>query len=37
MDWWVSVDQPEHLNFNQCVFDFALRRLPDLIALEEAS
>lgn len=37
MDWWVSVDHPEHLAFNQCVFDFALRRLPYLIALEEQS
>ena len=34
-DWWTSIDHPEHLEFNQRVFDFALRRLPDLIALEE--
>jgi hypothetical protein len=32
--WWSS-DGPGHADFNQRVFDFALRRLPDLIALDE--
>src|SRR5579864_7995132 len=34
-DWWTSIDHPDHLEFNQRVFEFALQRLPDLIALDE--
>jgi hypothetical protein len=34
-EWWTSIHHPEHLEFNQRVFEFALRRLPDLIALDE--
>ena len=37
MEWWVSIDHPEHLEFNRCVFEFALRRLPELIVLEAES
>ena len=36
MHWWVSIDHPEHLEFNRCVVEFAIRRLPELIALDEA-
>lgn len=34
-NWWTSIDHPEYLEFNRSVFEFALKRLPDLIALEE--
>jgi hypothetical protein len=34
IDWWLS-DGPGHADFNQRVFDFALRRLPELIAFDE--
>ena len=34
-EWWTSIDHPDHLEFNRRVFDFCLRRLPDLIALDE--
>jgi hypothetical protein len=31
--WWFS--DAGHADFNQCVFDFALRRLLELIAFDE--
>lgn len=34
IDWWLS-DGPGHADFNQRVFDFALGRLPELIAFDE--
>ena len=34
IDWWSS-DGPGHADFNQRVFDFALGRLPELIAFDE--
>jgi hypothetical protein len=34
IDWWSS-DGPGHADFNRRVFDFALRHLSDLIALDE--
>jgi hypothetical protein len=34
IDWWSS-DGPGRADFNQRVFDFALRRLPELIAFDE--
>ena len=34
IDWWLS-DGPGHADFNQRVFDFALNRLPELIAFDE--
>lgn len=36
MHWWGSIDHPEHLEFNRCVVEFAIRRLPELIALDNA-
>jgi hypothetical protein len=32
--WWIS-DGPGHADFNQRVFDFALSRLPELIAFDQ--
>jgi len=32
-DWWTSIDHPDHLEFNRCAFDFALRRMPELIVM----
>jgi|SRR5579859_1011446 len=32
--WWLS-DGPGHADFNQRVFDFALNRLPELIAFDD--
>ena len=37
VEWWLSIDHPEHLAFNRCVFDFARSRLPHLIAFDEES
>jgi len=34
IDWWLS-DGPGHADFNQRVFDFALNRLPELVAFDE--
>jgi len=35
MKWWMSADHPESLEFNRRAFEFALRRLPQLIAFDE--
>lgn len=34
IDWWLS-DGPGHADFNRRVFDFALGRLPELIAFDD--